>query len=165
MANHDDAERDTPAARLQVLEDLEAIRKLKARYCQLCDDDHNPEGLTELFVADGVWEATVSGRYEGAEAIRGFFTGMRESGRIRNSAHHALNPLIEVDGDRATGHWRLIMLYTANVPEPLPSFFRIIGWYREAYVRTDSGWRFESLFCQVEENGPYIVAPEDAVLA
>ena len=153
------------AARVQTLEDIEAIRKLKARYCKLCDDDHNPEGLAELFVSDAVWEATVSGRHEGVAAIQEFFTQLRASGRIRNSAHNAMNGDIEVNGDKAQGHWRLIMFYTANVPEPLPSFYRIIGWYRETYVRTDKGWRFQSLFCQVEENAPYVTAPEDAVLA
>lgn len=153
------------AERLQVLEDIEAIKQLKARYCQLCDDDHNPPALTELFVPEGVWEATVSGRHEGSAAIHDFFAGMRASGRIRHSAHHAINPLINVAGDVATGHWRLIMLYTANVEPPLPSFYRIIGWYRETYARTSDGWRFNTLFCQVEENAPYVTAPEDAVLA
>lgn len=148
-----------------MLEDIEAIRKLKARYCQLCDDDHDPDGLTALFVPDGVWEATVSGRHEGAEAINGFFTALRASGRIRNSAHNAINPIIEVDGDTATGMWRLIMLYTANVEPPLPAYYRIIGWYSETYVRTAAGWRFKTLFCQVEESAPYVTVPEDAVLA
>lgn len=151
-------------ARLQVLEDIEAIRKLKARYCQLCDDDHNPDGLAALFVADALWEATVSGRYEGNEAIKGFFTQLRGSGRIRNSAHNAINPIIEVAGDTATGMWRLIMLYTANVEEPLPRFYRIIGWYRETYVRTSVGWQFQTLFCQVEESAPYLTLPEDALV-
>jgi len=150
---------------VQTLEDIEAIRKLKARYCQLCDDDHNPEGLAELFVRDAVWEATVSGRHEGVEAIQKFFTELRASGRIRNSAHNAINPDIDVDGDTARGHWRLIMLYTANVPAPLPSFYRIIGWYRETYVRTSDGWRFQTLFCQVEESAPYVTVSDDAVLA
>ena len=147
-----------------MLEDIEAIRTLKARYCQLCDDDHSPDGLAELFVPDGVWEATVSGRYEGTDAIKGFFTQLRASGRIRNSAHNAVNPIIEVDGDTATGMWRLIMLYTANVAEPLPKYYRIIGWYRETYVRTAAGWRFQTLFCQVEESAPYLTLPEDAVV-
>ena len=149
-------------ARLQVLEDIEAIRRLKARYCQLCDDDHNPPALAELFVDDGVWEATVSGRFEGTQEIEGYFAGLRASGRIRNSAHNAINPDIEVNGNEATAHWRLIMLYTANVPEGQPSFFRIIGWYREHYVRTAAGWRYKSLFCQVDESAPYLTAPEDS---
>ena len=155
-------ETDLLARRVRTLEDVEAIRKLKARYCQLCDDDHNPEGLADLFVADGVWEATSNGRFEGTEQIQGFFSGLRASGRIRNSAHNAINPIIEVDGDSATGHWRLIMLYTANVEPPAPQHYRIIGWYREHYVRTPRGWRYRSLFCQVEENAPYITAAAES---
>ena len=29
--------------RITVLEDIEAIKMLKARYCAICDDDHNPD--------------------------------------------------------------------------------------------------------------------------
>jgi hypothetical protein len=141
--------------RLQTLEDIEAIRKLKARYCAGCDDDHNPDTLATLFHDDAVWEATSSGRYEGIDAIRGFFSDLRATGRIRNSAHHAINPIIDVDGDRATGHWRLIMLYTANVPEDGVQYLRIVGWYRETYRRKGGEWRFQSLFCQVEEHAAY----------
>jgi hypothetical protein len=145
--------------RLQTLEDIEAIRKLKARYCAGCDDDHNPDTLATLFHDDAVWEATSNGRYEGIEAIRGFFSDLRASGRIRNSAHHAINPIIEVDGDRATGNWRLIMAYTANVPDGGVQFLRIIGWYRETYRRSNGEWRFQSLFCQVEEHAAYATEP------
>ena len=146
--------------RIQVLEDIEAIRKLKARYCAGCDDDHNPDILMPLFNDDAVWEATSNGRFEGVASIRKFFVDLRASGRIRNSAHHAINPIIEVDGDEATGHWRLIMLYTANVPSGGVQYLRIIGWYRERYRRVKGEWRFQQLFCQVEEHAAY---PTDEV--
>jgi hypothetical protein len=145
--------------RLDRLESIEAIRQLKARYCAGCDDDHNPETLGPLFEEDGVWEATSNGRFEGREAIMQFFADLRATGRIRNSAHHAINPIIEVDGDEATGNWRLIMLYTANLPDGGVQYLRIIGWYRESYRRTNGVWRFRSLFCQVEEHAPYPVEP------
>jgi len=141
--------------RLRVLEDIEEIRKLKARYCAGCDDDHNPDTLVALFAPGGSWEASGMGRHEGHAAIRKFFTDLRASGRIRNSAHNAINPIIEVDGDTATGHWRLIMLYTGNVPAGDVQYFRIIGWYREEYVRLFGRWRFQSLYCEVEESAPY----------
>ncbi len=147
---------ETLQQRLDRLESIEAIKQLKARYCAGCDDDHDPDTLAALFEDDAVWEATSNGRYEGIAAIRGFFSGLRASGRIRNSAHHAINPIIEVDGDQATGHWRLIMLYTANVPDGV-QYLRIIGWYRERYRRSNGQWRFQSLYCQVEEHAPYPV--------
>ena len=146
--------------RIQVLEDIESIRKLKARYCAACDDNHNPDKLGPLFAQDATWEATVMGKAEGREAIKAYLAAVGTSGRIRNSAHHAINPIIDVDGDRATGCWRLIMLYTENLGAGQVRYQRIIGWYRESYVRTAEGWKFQALFCQVEESAPYSMAPE-----
>lgn len=143
------------AARIQRLEDIEAIRQLKARYCAGCDDDHNPDTLIRLFAPDAVWEASGIARAEGHDEIRAFFTSMGTSGRIRNSAHHAINPDIDVNGDEATGHWRLIMLYTGNTPDGDVQYQRIIGWYRERYVRLDGDWKFQQLYCEVEESAAY----------
>jgi hypothetical protein len=149
----------TVERRLRVLEDIEAIRKLKARYCAACDDNHNPVTLGALFAEDASWEASNMGRADGRAAIQEKLGAVGRSGRIRNSAHHAINPIIDVDGDRATGHWRLIMLYTANQPNGAVRYFRIIGWYRERYVRVRGEWLFQSLYCQVEEHAPYALAP------
>ena len=147
----------TIEARLRVLEDVEEIRKLKARYCAACDDSHNPDTLGPLFAADAVWEASGVGRAEGREAIKALLGGIGRSGTIRNSGHHALNPIIEVDGDRATGHWRLIMLYTGYRADRSLQYRRIIGWYREQYVRSKGGWQFQHLYCEVEEHAPYVL--------
>jgi len=60
-------------SRVRTLEDTDAIRNLKARYAELCDDNYNPDGIAALFVEDAVWESGPLGRFEGREAIRGFF--------------------------------------------------------------------------------------------
>lgn len=146
--------------RLIVLEDIEAIRKLKARYCAACDDNHNAETLGALFAEDASWEASNMGRADGRAAIQEMLGAVGRSGRIRNSAHHAINPIIEVDGDRATGDWRLIMLYTANQPDGSLQYLRIIGTYRERYVRLAGEWLFQSLHCEVEEHAAYALAPQ-----
>lgn len=147
-------------ARIRTLEDIEAIRKLKAHYCAGCDDDHNPERLTALFTEDAVWEATGVARAEGQQEIHRFFADLRASGRIRNSAHNVFNPDIDVTGDRATGHWRLLMLYTANTADGDVQYHRIIGWYREEYVRVQNQWLFKHLYCEVEESAPYPIEAE-----
>ncbi len=144
-------------ARLQRLEDIEAIRMLKARYCAACDDSHNPATLGPLFAEDAVWEAKGVGRADGRDAVKKLLGDIGRSGTIRNSAHHALNPIIEVDGDRASGHWRLIMLYTANRADGALQYRRIIGWYREQYVRIDGCWLFAHLYCEIEEHAPYVL--------
>jgi hypothetical protein len=71
----------TVEARLRVLEDIEEIRKLKARYC---DDSHNPDTLGPLFAEDAVWEASRVGRAEGREAIKTLLGDIGRSGTIRN---------------------------------------------------------------------------------
>jgi ketosteroid isomerase-like protein len=61
--------------RLQVLEDAEAIRNLKARYAALCDSQYDADGIAMLFTEDALWESPALGRFEGREAIRNFFRG------------------------------------------------------------------------------------------
>ena len=143
--------------RLKVLEDIEDIRKLKAAYCKACDNDHHPKEVIELFVKDGIWETGGIGKFEGLDAINEFMADLRASGRIRNSAHNVFNPTIEVDGNSATGHWRLLMLYTANTTAGDIEYFRIIGRYEEKYSREIDGWKFKHLHCYVEEHAEYSV--------
>ena len=86
------------AQRLQVLEDIEAIKKLKARYCAYCDDNYDADGLASLFTEDAIWDGgEILGRSEGREAIRAFFQG--SSRRLTFAIHHVMNPIIDVDGD------------------------------------------------------------------
>ena len=61
--------------RLQVLEDAEAIRNLKAHYAALCDNQYDADGIASLFTEDAVWESPALGRFEGRDAIRNFFRG------------------------------------------------------------------------------------------
>lgn len=41
-------------ARITRIEDLEAIKQLKARYCEICDEDHNPDRITSVFSEDAI---------------------------------------------------------------------------------------------------------------
>ena len=130
-------------SRLQRLEDIESIKQLKARYCAACDADHDCTLLQPLFMPDAVWEASGITRAEGWPAIEAYMSALRASGTIRNSAHNVFNPQISVAGDEASGHWRLLMLYTTNT-DPV-QYNRIIGWYRERYVRNQGQWLYASL--------------------
>jgi len=141
--------------RIQELEDIEEIRKLKAAYCAACDDDHNGDAVAALYVSDGTWGATGRDPEVGTDAIAAFMYGVRERGDMARSAHQVFNPVISVEGDTATGDWRLLMMYTATDEQ---SFVRIIGTYHDNYVRTSDGWKFQSLSVTVEERGVYAKA-------
>lgn len=131
-------------ARVQRLEDIEAIRVLKARYCDRCDGGYDVEALMPLFTEDAVWDGGLFGRYEGARRIRRFFEAT--GGIVRFAKHFVTNSAIEVDGDRATGQWYL--LQAATMPSGAEADDVAI-WgaarYDEVYVRTAEGWKFASV--------------------
>ncbi len=146
--------------RLQVLEDIEAIRKLKAAYCAACDDDHNGAALADVFMPDGTWAVAGGSVTVGRELIVEMGNGIRNSGRVKRPAHQVFNPVIEVDGDTATGAWRFLMMHTKGDER---SFVRIIGTYDEIYARTPDGWKIKSLVCTIDEHGVYATADEGAM--
>jgi SnoaL-like domain len=62
--------------RVQALEDVNAIRHLKARYAAYCDDQYNPDGLAALFTEDAGTLGAVGqgGMPVTADPIRGSIT-------------------------------------------------------------------------------------------
>lgn len=149
---------ETIEDRIRRLEDIESIRQLKARYCQACDDDHNPDAVAACFISDGLWEGAGIGVHaRGHAAIREYIGGVRASGRVNNPAHMVMNPVIAVDGDEASGHWRFVMMYADRSDPATVHFHRIIGVYEDEYVRTSSGWLMAALRVTVQENNAYTV--------
>ncbi len=128
------------AARITRLEDIEAIKQLKARYAEICDDDHNPDRVASVFAEDGIWESEDFGKAEGHAAISKLFAGFRKM--FNFSQHNMMNPIIEVDGDRATGVWYIMGPWT----------FRETGeekWmalkYEDDYVKVNGEWKYQHL--------------------
>ena len=126
--------------RVRALEDVEAIKRLKHRYADACDRGYDADVLAALFAEDAVWDGGLFGRYEGQEAIRAFFRGV--SSDIVFSMHYMMNPIIDINGDRATGTWYLFQTCTfAEGNTPIWGAAR----YDEAYVREADGWKFQHL--------------------
>ena len=121
--------------RLQVLEDAEAIRNLKARYAALCDNQYDADGIASLFTEDAVWESPALGCFEGRDAIRNFFRGA--SGIFSFAIHYSLNGHIEVDGDTARARWYLFMPCTVAAGNQ--AMWR---WYRSRDLRP-GGWNLD----------------------
>jgi len=78
--------------------DIEAIKELKTSY-RLHLDNANEAGYVSP--QDRVWESDKFGRFEGREAIRGLFRSLPET--LHFAIHYILNPIIEVNRERATG--------------------------------------------------------------
>jgi hypothetical protein len=138
------AEINTLKARLQNLEDIMEISRLKAAYCEAVDGGwdrrtHRGEEVAALFTEDGVWDAgRIGGRGEGREGITKIINSFQ---RMPFALHRVTNPDIRVNGDEATGKWHVIAYLTQ--PDGTPVMF--MGTYRDKFVRTPQGWKFKHL--------------------
>jgi hypothetical protein len=141
--------------RLRAIEDRFDIMDLKARYCR-CNDggwegpthDHIDE-VVDMFLEDAVWDGgPVAGRAEGREGIRTLFGHFKA---VPFLIHYVMNPIIEISGDEATGHWHAIIPATDPGGQALWTF----GMYQERYRRTAQGWKFDYVKFVPAVNSPY----------
>ena len=96
--------------RMTRMEDIESIKQLKAHYCEICDDDHNLDRITTIFTEDGIWEGRGIGKAQGHEEIRTLFQQFQQA--ISYSQHMVQNPIIEINGNSATGIWYFFGAFT-----------------------------------------------------
>lgn len=87
------------AKRVQRLEDIEAIKQLKAEYADACDDMYNPTRMRDLFTHDAIWdgEAEGFGKHVGLDAVCQFFAGAKDS--LLFGVHYFLQPRIKILSD------------------------------------------------------------------
>jgi SnoaL-like domain len=137
--------------RLEVLEAQDAIRRLKARYMQACDDRLGRD-IADLFWPDGIWEATggsAVGAVVGRAAIADMFAASPQ--RLTFTTHYLTNEAIEVHGDQAEGRWKLF--------EPCTFKDRLALWmggtYADTFERRDGEWKFKHLRLRIEFRTPY----------
>jgi len=140
----------TLEARIQRLEDIEAIKQLKARYAAFCDDDYDENGIASQFTDDGVWDGGPMGCYNGKKAIREFFSVSDKA--VPFAIHHLTNPIIEIDGDRATGRWYLWQPCTFAAGN---QGLWMAGTYQDEYQRIGDHWLFEHVVIKLRLLAPY----------
>ena len=126
--------------RLTRVEDIEAIKQLKARYCEICDDAHDPDRITSVFAEDGIWESADFGVAKGHAEIRKLFQKFQQL--IEFSQHNVMNPIIEVSGDRATGEWYFMGPFTFR--EGNQTRWLALQ-YKDDYVKRNGQWKYQGL--------------------
>ena len=124
------------SARLQRLEDLDALRRLAADYGAGLDD-REVERVSSLFTTDGVFEQ--EGREVHVEGRSGVGAWYAERlGHYGPSLHYPHAQLASIDGDRASG----TVVASAEICVDQVAYrggFR----YMDTYQRDDDGWRFK----------------------
>jgi uncharacterized protein (TIGR02246 family) len=131
---------------LQELDEIEAIKQLKARYFRLMDTKQWDQ-FGELFTEDATLAAspdpkeTFHGR---ADIVRRVSAALREA----TTVHHGHMPEIELTGpDTARGIWSMEdYVEFPNAPDGARVGLRGYGHYHEEYRRdTDGQWRIARL--------------------
>ena len=117
------------------LADKEAIRDLACRYAH-CVWQKDIDGAIELFAEDGQMDMGTLPPITGREALREAYRQTVGGGAFRPFVH---NHLVELDGDRATGICYLDLRAEADGKSMIGA-----GFYRDDYVRTAGGWKFQS---------------------
>lgn len=130
--------------RITRLEDIEAIKQLKALYCEICDDGHNPDRITTIFTDDAIWEGKGIATATGSAEIRSLFE--RFSAMMSFTQHMTMNPRIEVQGDQAEGTWYFFGPFTFRSDEQAEQQAK---WqasrYHEVYQRVADEWKIKHL--------------------
>jgi len=127
-------------ARITRLEDIEAIKKLKAIYCDICDDMHNPDRIGALFAADGIWESPDFGKAVGPQAVRELFQNFQKM--FSFSQHNIMNPIIDVNGNRATAQWYIAGPW-GQTEGDRKTWMTLR--YNDDYVKVNGEWKYQHL--------------------
>lgn len=130
----------TPQDPITMLLDIEAIKQLKAEYCDICDDAHDPDRIVEIFSEDCVWEGEGVATARGHAELRLLFEDFAR--QVSFSQHNIFNPRITVHGNEAHGSWNLLGPFTFR--EGSRQLWIAVR-YEEDYVKVDGKWKIKHL--------------------
>ena len=126
--------------RVERIEAESEIRRMLIEYGAHLDN-RNFAAYAGLFAPDGEWVGGF-GRFEGPAAIRQMLEdnlGVAEPGFVNKSNFHMLtNPLIAIDGDRATVTSKYLFWTRSSEDRPAPL---LAGRYVDEFVRLDGDWK------------------------
>lgn len=114
------------------------IEQLRARYCWAYDDGE-PEVLGALFTPDGTVDLGDWGVFRGTdEIVAGFRAQVRGPGDPLRTLHTLSVPVIDIDGDQATGQWYVVVYHVPRAGDAHP--VRFVGRYFDTYRKQGGKW-------------------------
>ena len=125
--------------RVQRLEDLDQITEITMQLARHFDNGYHADGVVSLFTEDGVFDGGPFGRYEGLEAIHGFFDTVTE--QITFAKHHLATRVIQFAGDGTGATGQRYMWGTHTIGGE--AMFLALTWDM-SYRKTGEHWRISS---------------------
>ena len=122
-------------ARIRVLEDIEAIKKLKHKYWNSLDK-LQWDAVIDCFSQDGAVDYGHDIKLEGKKAL---VEQLKDKLREHVGVHQGHHPVIELISDTAaTGTWELFVYEFFNKKA---TNIRLAGFYDDEYVKEDGEWK------------------------
>ena len=149
--------------RIQALEDIEAIKKLKSRYAQLADGKYSSvilngeknldkiaNEVVQIYAEDAIWDSKMEEfkTRVGRSEIYEHFAKVN----FNFSIHYFTMPDITVNGDSATGRWYLWNI-ASEKKDGKPIL--ITGFTDDEYAKIDGRWLFKKMTFTPLFIGPY----------
>jgi hypothetical protein len=130
-------DKQAPPQPLQVLQDIEAIRQLKFRYLNACDEKP-PEEVAACFISGPIaLEFGHIGHFTSRENFVATFVALGCHDHIVDM-HHAQNPIIEITGTDTARAKIGLVFYSINTRDK--TSVQLGGHYLDAYQRVDDQW-------------------------
>jgi uncharacterized protein (TIGR02246 family) len=134
---------DPLAARVQALEDRDAIRALLVSYARTLDE-RDFAGFEQLWAKDAEFIGGANDKAKGPTAIRDLLQGLLKINAAPvpgRDFHLVMNQTIDVTGDTATGFSRGTWVVTDPADRKLR--ISIIANYYDQFVREGGRWKFK----------------------
>lgn len=129
--------------RVQRLEAIHEIERLKYRYWRACDRK-DPDGFRDCFIKHGAdIDYGMVGKFNDREPLVAVFTqvALAREGEswLVHDVHHGKHPSIEfIDEQTATGEWTLWFMQVNNKDKTV---MQMSMEYRDTYVIEDGHWK------------------------
>lgn len=155
------------ARRVQRLEDIEAIRNIRAEYALAADARQgcavDVERTMKLFARNGVWDGSPRfGRHEGWANVRDHL--LRGAAGIDWSLHSLTETGISIASDAQTARSRWYLLELANMMNKTTAEREMVwlaGIYDNDYIREDGVWKIATMRFDCQKIiGPAGIWPE-----
>lgn len=144
-------------ARIQRLEDKQALENLLVVYAQGSDRQNDPDIMVPLFTEDAVFDVGSGyGTYIGHAAIRKFLEGAPEI--IRWSLHYMISPRIDIAPDGRTAKVFCYLWEIANMQNRSDELEPVLigGTYHNDAVKLPNGeWKFSHVRLRMEIMSPF----------
>lgn len=127
-------------ARIAHVEDLEAIQKMTYEYFN-CVTLGKTENLIDFFAQDCSFEIP-RGCITGRENVKSYLDELC-GWHTGAESNFLIHPIIEVEGDKATGQWLIYFINTYYLTaQPM---FVTASMYNNKYIKENGQWKFKKI--------------------